>query len=325
MKTILILFWGQSPEHEVSVRSARNVLSGIDKSIYEVRIVWVDQQWLWREFNQFPDGKEVIRSEKQFFLENERIDCIFSVIHGTTGEDWVIQGIATAAWIPIVWCWIASSELCIDKIKTKECLERNGISTAPYIVVTKEINDWWKVVSDRLWTPVFAKTPCQGSSVWVYKVENAWTYDKALQDCSMYDERVLLEKAIVWREIEFAVLGNDHILISPPWEIVQWDDWWYSYDDKYASTSNVVTRVVDDFSDSMVEKMRVIVTDSYKLLWCSGFARVDLFVTEDEIIYVNEVNTIPWFTSISMYPQLMSAAWVPLTQLLTRLIELACE
>ena len=325
-KAILLLFWGIWPEHEISVRSARNILSWLDKTLYHPIIVWVDKQSRRRLCDSIPwDLVEVFPSWKEVTITDLSIDCVFSIIHWTWWEDWEIQRLAESLSIPIVGCWSVSSALCIDKIETKKCLEDRSIKTSPYLVSTKSNPLPWDEISQKLWTPVFFKTPSQWSSVGVYMVENENQYAKSLELCYWFDERVLIEQAIVWREIEFAVLWNELLTISPPWEIIQWDDWRYSYEDKYSNWSNAATKIVTNFPWFMVAWMKIIVENTYRALWCSWFARIDLFVTNEWVVYVNEVNTIPWFTSISMYPKLMEAAWIDITTLITRLIELALE
>ena len=334
--TILLVFGGESSEHEVSVLSARNVYAAIDNDKFEVILAFIDKQGVWWLIDDIVENI-VTHSAKQLIPQlgegkflilpgNESIapDVILPILHGRNGEDGSIQGLAQLMHIPIVGCDMTASSICMDKVATKEILESHGIAVAPYVTHLngKALPDF-QTVSNQLGSPLFVKPSRAGSSVGVSKVRTEQEFVEAIAEAHRHDDVVLIEKGIAGRELEVAMLGNppDH-KASVVGEIQPGDDF-YSYDAKYASSSNSKTLVPAPLDDEITATVQAAAADTYEILGCRGLARVDFFLADDGTLYVNEVNTIPGFTNISMYPKLWHASGLAYAQLIERLISLA--
>ncbi len=316
--------------------SARNVYAAIDNDKFEVILAYIDKSGVWwlidnivedivtdtaqqlvpalgsGEFRTTPDNKSI------------KPDVILPILHGKNGEDGSIQGLAQLLHIPIVGCDMTSSSICMDKLATKEILESHGIAVSPYESHRSgaPLPDF-QTVTQHLGSPIFVKPSRAGSSVGVSKVRNQQEFIDALAEAHRHDEVVLIEKGISGRELEVAMLGNppDH-QASAVGEIIPGDDF-YSYDAKYASSSSSQSLVPAPLDDNTALMVRNAAANVYELLGCSGMSRVDFFLADDGILYVNEVNTIPGFTNISMYPKLWQANGLAYGQLIERLISLA--
>ena len=335
-KTILLVFGGESSEHEVSVLSARNVYAAIDNDKFEVILAYIDKSGVWWLLDNIVE--DIVTDTAQQIVpmlglgefmtapDNQPIKpaVILPILHGRNGEDGSIQGLAQLLHIPIVGCDTTASAICMDKLATKEILDSHGVTVVPYEIHREgEPVPDFQAVTQHLGNPIFVKPSRAGSSVGVSKVRNQQEFIRALVEAHRHDEVVLIEQGITGRELEVAMLGNppDH-QASAVGEIIPGDDF-YSYDDKYASSSSSQTLVPAPLDDNVALMVRSAAANIYQLLGCKGLARVDFFLAMDGTLYINEVNTIPGFTNISMYPKLWQANGLSYGQLIERLISLA--
>ena len=347
-KTVLVLFGGMSSEHEVSCSSAASILRNIDTEKYNVRVIGITKQGAWIETAAPPemieDGTWVnrINNRNAFICPDRRvhgirtekgkniwIDCVFSVLHGKYGEDGSMQGLLEMAGIPYAGSGVLSSASTMDKLVTKILANEGGIKQADYCAV-----DWFTFatqaaseiqrIEDRLGAyPYFVKPANTGSSVGVTKVHDRNELFEGIKEAAKYDEKIIVEETIVGRELEVAVLGDRHPHASPVGEIVAADEF-YSYEAKYGGLGSVA-EVAENLSEEIADRIRETAIRVYKLLGCKGYSRVDFFLKGEDEIYFNEINSLPGFTSISMYPKLWDAAGVPYPELIDRLIEQAME
>lgn len=342
-----VIFGGRSGEHEVSIVSASSVISVMDKSKYEVVPIGITKAGKWftgkniieafknENFDELtPITLHTDPGEKGYIelLEggkHERLDAVFPVLHGPFGEDGTIQGLFEMANIPYVGAGVLASSLAMDKLMTKAVLDEAGIPVVPYIGINR--NAYIKepgLVLERITTeigfPCFVKPANLGSSVGISKVKNFGELAPALEEALKYDRRILAEKGINAREIEVAVLGNDDATASCCGEIIVGGEF-YDYNDKYVDGKSTTVAPADLHKD-VSDRIREMAVKSYKLIDCAGFARVDSFLDRGTgEIYINEINTIPGFTSISMYPKMWEKSGLPYKDLIDRLIELAFE
>ncbi len=346
-----LIFGGQSSEHEVSLQSAKNIIQAIDRDRFELTLIGIDQQgqWYLRDLNHFlehaddPERIALVPSERALSLQPghhaaffesapteqitalSQLDVIFPIIHGTLGEDGSLQGLLAFAQLPYVGAAVLGSAICMDKEITKRLLIQAGIQVAPYIAVKKVLDDrkLFEQATAQLGLPLFVKPACQGSSVGVSKVEDYASFHRALQLAFAYDRKVLIEQAIVGREIECAILGNDQPRASVCGEVITQDQF-YSYAAKYIDgQSNTV--IPANISAEAAAKIQAIALKTFVALECEGLARVDVFLKADGDVVVNEVNTLPGFTNISMYPQLWQASGLSYPDLISTLIDLAIQ
>ena len=343
---VAVLFGGKSAEHEVSIQSAINVVAAIDKSKYEVVLVGITKAGYWHLcdnnlFDSLPDdgapvafdiiGDQVVlvagdcgfyNLSKQSYVE--KIDAVFPLLHGTFGEDGTIQGLLELANIPFVGANVLGSAIGMDKDVAKRLLRDAELPVADAIICSIEEKDdcTAEIAVDKLGLPLFVKPANMGSSVGVMKVENRDDFQVALEHAFEFDNKVLIEQSIVGREIECAVLGNEDPAASVLGEIVPHADF-YSYEAKYVDGDGAQLCVPADLSKDCAATIRSMAISAYEVLCCSGMARVDFFLQEDGTIYINEINTIPGFTKISMYPQLWAASGVAYPDLIDKLIQLA--
>lgn len=332
-KTLLLIFGGQSAEHEVSIRSAHNVLAALDKEKYEIVLCYIDkdgQWWYANEISQSPQDLQPLAPQlgRRSVLLGEReqqIDVLLPILHGPNGEDGSVQGLAQLMHVPIVGCGIIGSAVCMDKDVAKRLLSKAGIGVAKSLLHRQgEPTPSYDEARAALGDVLFVKPANLGSSVGVSKATNAEEFDAALHEAHKHDRKVLIEQAIVGRELECAVLGNDHPEASTVGEIMPGDTF-YSYEDKYADDSQAVTKTTSDLPADVVERIRQTATQAFTALECRGLARVDFFLADDGALYINEINTMPGFTSISMYPQLWQASGLGYSELLDKMIALAVE
>ncbi len=337
-KTVLLLFGGESSEHEVSISSARNVYAAIDNTKFNVILGYIDTQGKWWLLDRFssdinthgaPQLAPVLGTGGFVSFPSSRIvkpDVILPILHGKNGEDGSVQGLAQLLHIPIVGCDMTSSSICMDKIATKEILMTHGIMVAPYEVHRKggDVPDF-NQLSMRLGSPMFVKPARAGSSVGVSKVYSDEELIAALDLAHEHDDMALIERGISGRELEVAVLGNPPTHeTSRVGEVIVSDDF-YSYDAKYAANSNSQVKIPADIDELIESQIRQLASDAYEALGCSGLTRVDFFLADDGTIYLNELNTLPGFTNISMYPKLWREQGVTYSQLVERLIVLAID
>ncbi len=345
-----IVFGGKSAEHEVSLQSAKNILDAIDKTRFEPVLLGIDKQGQWHlndasnflinaqdpaliALNRAGESVALVpgASQQQVIARQSgdalsQIDVIFPIVHGTLGEDGSLQGLLRMASLPFVGSGVLGSAVSMDKDVTKRLLRDAGLQVAPWISVTQAQRPRLQAadVIAQLGLPLFIKPANQGSSVGVSKVDSLEAFSSALDLAFSFDRKVLIETGIKGREIECAVLGNDEPQASPCGEVVVHDAF-YSYETKYISETGAQTQVPAAIDAERSEAIRAVAIRAFQALECSGMARVDVFLTEAGEIIVNEVNTLPGFTNISMYPKLWQAAGVSYRALISRLIELALE
>ncbi|GCD08520.1 D-alanine--D-alanine ligase [Clostridium tagluense] len=337
-KKIAVLFGGQSTEHEVSRASATSVLKNIDQTKYDIYPIGITKDGLWFQYTGKLDNIESGEWEKdqffkvpqgQKFLFNKEVDVVFPLLHGLFGEDGTIQGMCKLLNIPCVGPGVMSSAICMDKIYTKYLLENFNIKQADYVVInTHEYAEnkdiLVETIEKKLGYCVFIKPANGGSSVGITKAHNREELILGLEEALKYDRKVLVEQAINAREIEVAVLGNDYPEASMPGEVIPAKEF-YDYEAKYKSEASKLL-IPAALSEAKLQTIREEAVKIYTILDCAGMARVDFLVDkETEEVYLNEVNTIPGFTKISMYPKMWQATGKTYGKLIDELIELAIE
>ena len=331
---ILLLFGGQSAEHEVSIASAHNVFAALDDRKYDISLCYITKDGHWRlveDIENLDSHNSLlpVLGGKQFVVQpaghSLMPNVIWPVLHGPNGEDGTVQGLAALMHIPIVGCDVLSSALCMDKEMSRRLLKAEGLHTTEYTVhYAHELPPNFSHITLQLGNPVFIKPANMGSSVGVFKVHDEAEFTRALQEAHKLDKKVLIEQAITGREIECAVMGNGDPLASGVGEVDPEDDF-YSYDAKYSPTSEAKVIIPADVSEEIAENVRQTALTAYRALGCSGMARVDVFVTPDNRVVVNELNTLPGFTNISMYPKLWRATGMTYTELVDKLITFALK
>lgn len=350
-KRIAVIFGGKSSEHEVSRISASYVISKIPEDKYEVLTIGITKKGKWLLYSgdtaAIADGSwENNPDNKTAFLSPDssvsglaviteggckiiKLDVIFPVMHGKNGEDGTIQGLFELSGIPYVGCGVLASANCMDKVVTNIMLKHSGIDEAAFTWFYA--SDYRKspekyleqVETDLPEYPVFVKPANAGSSVGISKASNREELIKAIETAIKEDDKILIEENIIGKEIECAVLGNDDPMASIPGEIAPASEF-YDYDAKYNSAESKLY-IPAQISDELIYKVRVTALKAYRALGCSGLSRVDFFVTDDGRVLLNEINTLPGFTSISMYPKLMAACDIEGSRLIEKLIEFAYE
>ena len=337
-KKIAVLFGGQSTEHEVSRVSATSVLKNIDITKYDIYPIGITKDGLWFEYTGKLDNIESGEWEKDEFFKvpqgqkllfNKEVDVVFPVLHGLFGEDGTIQGMCKLLNVPCVGPGVMSSAICMDKIYTKYLLENFNIKQADYVVINaheyaKNKDLLLEKIEKKLGYALFIKPSNSGSSVGITKAHNKEELILGLEEALKYDRKILVEKAINAREIEVAVLGNDYPEASIPGEVIPAKEF-YDYEAKYKSEASKLL-IPAALSAAKLQTIREQAIKIYTILDCAGMARVDFLVDKDtEDVYLNEVNTIPGFTKISMYPKMWQATGKTYGQLIDELIELAIE
>jgi D-alanine-D-alanine ligase len=328
---VLLLFGGESSEHDVSMASARNVLAAIDGEKFDITLCYIDNKgrwWLRESFESDSDDSSellpVLGSGSFMTKEKDTIkpDVILPILHGKNGEDGSVQGLAQLLHIPIVGCDMTSSAIGMDKLASKEIAASRGVKIVPYIVHRQGTETpSFDYLKSTLGSPLFIKPSRAGSSVGVSKVDNEHELSNALKHAHEHDKVVLIEKGINARELELAVIGTPpHHNVSGVGEIIPGAEF-YSYDDKYASDSDAAIVLPADVSDNVKEQLRTLAATIYEALGCSGLSRIDFFMDENDDIYFNEINTLPGFTNISMYPKLWQQEGVSYSRLIAQLIQ----
>ena len=348
--SVCILFGGVSPEHEVSLRSAESVLNNIDESKYNVFPVGITKEGKWilyggKDYSDLPSGRWLthpdnrqaaispIRGQGLLTFEGDcvvrqQIDVVFPVLHGENGEDGTIQGLLQLAGIPYVGPHVAASAVAMDKTLTKLVVDQAGITQAAWHLVRRSdmgsrMEGTLDALEAKFAYPMFVKPAGTGSSVGVSKATEREDLKKALLEAGKYDDKVLVEEFIRGREIEVAVMGNESPVASVCGEIDSGADF-YDYDAKYitdTSRAYIPARIPEDLQ----EEIRKAAVRVFRAIGCQGLSRVDFFATEDGHLVLNEINTLPGFTSISMYPKLFAASGIPYSRLIDELLKLAME
>ena len=348
---VCVLFGGMSPEHEVSLRSAESVLNNIDHEKYNVFPVGITKDGDWvvyggkdysllptGEWRTHPDNRRAaispVRGQGMLSFEGdcvvrELIDIVFPVLHGANGEDGAIQGLLQLAGIPYVGPHISASAVAMDKTLTKLVVDNAGVTQAAWQLVRgrdleNHLESTLELLEKKFTYPMFVKPAGTGSSVGVSKAADRDALVAALENAVKYDDKVLVEEFIHGREIEVAVMGNDSPVASTCGEIDSGVEF-YDYEAKYVtntSTAYIPARIPEDVQ----EVVREAAVKVYSAIGCQGLSRVDFFVTyEDNRVVFNEINTLPGFTSISMYPKLFADSGIPYSELIDELLKLALE
>ena len=348
---VCILFGGISPEHAVSLRSAESVLNNIDHNKYNVFPVGITREGKWiffagKDYAMLPAGTWMdcegncdavispVRGQGllRFTAEGvtaQKIDVVFPVLHGENGEDGAMQGLLQMAGIPYVGPHVAASAVAMDKTLTKLVVDHAGVPQAAWKLVRRNelrnhMENTLTALENRFSYPMFVKPAGTGSSVGVSKAADRDALRKALEFAAKYDDKILVEEFIHGREIEVAVMGNENPVASIAGEIDSGADF-YDYDAKYVTDTSVAyipARIPEDVE----EIVREAAVKVYSAIGCQGLSRVDFFVTyEENRVVFNEINTLPGFTSISMYPKLFAASGIEYTDLIDELLKLAME
>lgn len=347
---ISVLCGGNSTEHEISIQSARNIVVGLSSDKYKVSVIYIDQTGKW----YFIDDKEnfltrrpqdlvsaekaipitivlgeqikpwrVLNAEKHLY----ELDCVFPMIHGTQGEDGALQGLLELLNLPYVGADVQSSSICIEKDITKSLLRAAKVPVVDWYTLwpfDRLEQVYERLISQWKTRELFMKAVSLGSSVGIFPVKSAIEFKKRAANIFCYDDRLIVEPRICGREIECAVLGNENPQASLPAEIISNHDF-YSYEAKYLDPNGATTTTSVSLPEAIIQKIQQTAIDAFKTVRCSGMARVDFFVTPQNQIMINEINTIPGFTNISMYPKMWEATGLSYSELLDRLIELALE
>jgi D-alanine-D-alanine ligase len=310
--TVAVIYGGRSGEHEISIRSAKSIRAGLDRERYDVVDYFIDQAGKW--------SPEPIVPEPGAHPE---IDVAFPVLHGTFGEDGTVQGLLELADLPYVGAAVLASSVSMDKEMMKRvCIER-GLPVVEYVVQARHALDPAPIAKGFPF-PVFVKPANLGSSVGISKVHTAAELEPAMRLAAEFDRKIIVERGILGRELECAVLGNDDPVASLPCEILPSKEF-YDYEDKYL-LDRAQFRLPAELSAADTAELRRLAVECYRAVGCEGMARVD-FLLESATgkLYLNEINTIPGFTSISMYPKMWEQSGLSFSALLDRLIELALE
>lgn len=325
---VAVLEGGPSCEHEVSLISAANVMQYLDRSRFSVTPVRIERDGVWRTRR---DGDA--DSAACLFNPSRAFDVVFPAVHGTGCEDGSLQGLLEQAGLPYVGCGVLASAIAMDKDVSKRLVSAVGIPVAPFVVFRQKTFDTdyarlMAYVSENMHFPLFVKPACTGSSVGIEKVMDSTHLMSALSNAFLYDSKVLVEQGINAAEIEVAVLespDNGEPIVSVPGEIrPQPHHSFYSYAAKYLDKDGADLLVPADISDAAKAEIQALAKNIFVLLECEGMARIDFFLERGTgRVLFNELNTIPGFTSISMYPRLMAASGISYTELLTRLVDLA--
>ena len=344
------LFGGRSPEHNISLLSASNVIENIDRDRYDVVLMAIDRDGVWH-YNEGdlvlvnPGDAQLVslpEYDNTIYLSQNagdhsiidkssgkviaKIDVLYPVLHGTFGEDGSIQGLAKVAGLPCVGCGILGSSAGMDKDVTKRLLRDAGIGVADFVTLRKGYNDHltFAEIKERIGGELFVKPANLGSSVGISFVNNEEDFQKAVEEGFKYDPKVIVEEKITGREIECAVMGNETPSASVIGEILPKTEW-YTFENKYIDDDGAGLEIPAKLTVEESERARSLAIETYINLECCGLTRVDMFLKPNGEIIVNEVNTLPGFTKISMYPKLWGHSGIEYQELITKLIDLALE
>lgn len=345
--TVAIVFGGKSAEHEVSLQSAKHVYHAIDKNKYNPILIGITKQGKWllqkesevflestnphliklntssQSLSLVPQGDGEIVSNSS--PENKlHIDVVFPILHGPFGEDGTVQGMLKLANVPFVGAGVLGSAIGMDKDVMKRLLHQAKIPTPRFLVFKDFEKISFEHIANILGLPFFIKPANLGSSVGVSKVRNKKEFTLAVSNAFLYDRKILIEEFIDGREIECSVLGNDEPIASLPGEVISTHDF-YSYEAKYIDEHGALLEIPAKLPTTTIKQVQKLAIKTFQCLSCEGLGRVDFFINKNNKVLVNEINTIPGFTAISMYPKLWEASGINYTSLIDRLITLAIE
>ncbi len=345
---IAVIFGGESPEHEISLLSAKNVINLINPDKYDVILIGITKQGEWGLYQKDqafkhiesadtitlgkPDSHLAILPGKNggiISLTTQKIiklDLVLPIIHGVTCEDGALQGTLELAGIPFASCNILGASIGMDKEIMKKLLLHEGLNVAKFLIFYKHQKTQiiFTEISKKLGLPFFVKPVNTGSSIGISKIENETEFHKAINLAFKYDSRIIIEQNIKGREIECAIIGNENPSASLIGEIIPHDTF-YSYKAKYLDPKGAILKYPLNFPEKLNKKIQNTAIKAYKALYAKDFARVDMFLTENEEIYINEINTIPGFTNISMFPKLWEASGVSQPELVEKIILMGME
>ncbi|WP_374077603.1 D-alanine--D-alanine ligase family protein [Bdellovibrio bacteriovorus] len=348
MKTVVaLIFGGKSAEHEVSLRSAKNIADALDKDNFTPVLIGISKEGSWY---RFPDmsvfqstkvvdsalpsnaesvalmslqGKPVLYSLKDH--SKTALDIAFPILHGTMGEDGTIQGLFKMVQLPFVGCGVWSSAAGMDKEIMKRLFTEAQIPNARYMLLTPFKNTSYAEITAKLGTPFFIKPANAGSSVGVHKIKSAEEFAVKLKDAFQFDNKVLAEEFVQGRELECSVMGhNQSPQASLPGEIIPQHEF-YSYEAKYIDDNGALLKIPAEMPGDSLQRMQALAKKTYQVMGCDGLTRVDFFMKANGDLFVNEINTIPGFTKISMYPKMWEATGVSYKDLITKLIHFGLE
>jgi D-alanine-D-alanine ligase len=340
-KQVAIIYGGKSTEHQISILSCINIYNEIDRKKYEISLIYIDQKgnWFLSEEKELIEKRNAPMSEKALLMllnseeahfcfacnpsQKLRFDVIFPVLHGPNGEDGTIQGMLEMLGVAYVGPGVLSSAACMDKDLAKRLFREAGIDVARSFCFKKHEKNKisYSEIRSKLGEKLVIKPACSGSSVGISKAENETELHAAIEKAFAFDTKILVEEYVEGREIECAVMGNEKPIAAIPGEIVTE---FYDYEAKYLSESKARLDAPADLPESIIEKVQETALLAYKTMECEGMARVDFFLSKNKLI-LNEINTIPGFTNISMYPKLFEISGISNKELISKLIELAME
>lgn len=338
MTKVGIFFGGPSTEHEISILSAKNVISNLDYNKYCILPIGVDKQGHFfcgkdKVVANLPTAAKMLGNKDIKFSEeipeqidehlSQYIDVAFPVFHGYLGEDGAIQGMFKAFNVPFVGPDVFSSGACMDKVVTKKLLQFEGILVADYIVLNRPETISYAEASAKLGNTMFIKPANSGSSVGIFKVSDEQSFNEAIESAYKYDRKLLIEKSIPGQEIEYSVIGNENPIASDVAGEIVVKGGFYSYEAKYLDAEAAQLKIPAQISEDLNKQAREVAIKAYKALCCEGMARIDMRIDENSRIIINEINTIPGFTQISMYPMLLKHSGMTYTQIISTLIKLA--
>lgn len=342
MKKLCVIFGGMSTEDKVSCISGASVIENLNKEKYEVFPIFIDKNGNWFKVEITEENKLKMENKEQIenvFTYLKQMDLIFPVLHGLYGEDGTIQGLLELLKVPYVGCGVLASSVGMDKVYTKIIFDKANIKQSKYVYIRGyndkyiyvddsfnekilDLKEILNVVIEKIKFPMFVKPSNSGSSVGISKVNSKEELEKAIIEASRFDKKILIEEGIDGREVECAVLGNENVISSCVGEIKPADEF-YSYDAKYKSKESK-TLIPAKISAEKSEEIRKLAVKAFKAIDGKGLSRIDFFIeNESEKVYINELNTLPGFTNISMYPKLFEQVGINYSDLLDKLINLA--
>lgn len=314
---VMLLFGGESPEHDISIISARNVYAAIDDTKFNVNLCYITKNGKWLladsfeqlvDYSGLPQVVPILGNHGFLSISDKSlisVDAILPILHGNNGEDGCVQGLAKLLHVPIVGCDVSASAICFDKAMAKYILEFNGIKTVPFEIYNfGDPLPSFRELSERLGDELFVKPARCGSSIGVNKVCDDGELYNAIQEATSFDSKILIEQSVEAREIEVGVLGSGkEMRVSCIGEILP-DESFYTFDSKYGENNQSKVIIPADIDELLSDEIKKIAKKAFDILGCKGLSRVDFFLKDDGEIYLNEINTMPGFTNISMYPKL---------------------
>ena len=344
---LAVIFGGTSTEHDVSIVSGTSIIKNLNKEKYEIYPIYIGKEGNWYEYTKNIKEIEKIKvGDKITEVKNidnpmtylKQMDCVYPVLHGANGEDGTIQGLLELLKVPYVGCKVLASSISMDKAYTKIIFEQAGLKQAPYLYIREDkgkykyiekdfteevynLEDLSKKIEEKISYPMYVKPSNSGSSVGISKVKNKKELEDAIKYASKYDKKILIEQGINGREVECAILGNEEPIASCIGEVLSAEEF-YSFDAKYKNQQSK-TQIPANLPTNITEEIKKQAIKAFKAVDGNGLSRVDFFVENgtNEII-INEINTLPGFTNISMYPKLFETSGIPYSDLLDKIIDL---